>query len=80
MTEIVVGSKIKADNGYGQNGFQGASSDLPGEHTTSGFVPQSHLPAEPWQTREVSKAQYPTAFGCPGAKPGPKIANKNHRG
>jgi len=33
-------SKAKPNNsGYGQNGFQGSSSDLPGEHTTSGFLP-----------------------------------------
>lgn len=35
-----VNSHFKAKNGYGQNGFQGASSDLPGEHTKSGFLPQ----------------------------------------
>lgn len=85
MTEFssdvtVVGSKYKAKNGYGQNGFQGPSSDCPGENTTSGFLPQSSVPADPWQTRKVSGAQYPTSFGCPGAKPGPKIAGKVHRG
>jgi hypothetical protein len=47
MTTNIVGSKTptfpsdaKPDNsGYGQNGFGGASSDLPGQHTTSGFLP-----------------------------------------
>lgn len=30
-----VGSKIPANNGYGANGFQGASSDLPGKNSTA---------------------------------------------
>lgn len=53
-TEEFIGSHMKADNGYGQNGYQGASSDLPGEHTTSGFLPQSVVPKDDWQTRKVS--------------------------
>jgi hypothetical protein len=36
-----IASHFKAKNGYGQNGYQGASSDTPGEHTTSGFLPQT---------------------------------------
>lgn len=48
MATDIVGSKqptfpsdAKPDNaGYGQNGFQGASSDLPGKRTTSGFLPE----------------------------------------
>lgn len=48
MAIDVVGSKqpqfpseAKPDNsGYGQNGFQGPSSDLPGKRTTSGFLPE----------------------------------------
>lgn len=48
MTTDIVGSKqpqfaseAKPDNsGYGQNGFQGPSSDLPGKRTTSGFLPE----------------------------------------
>lgn len=47
MATDIVGSKqptfpsdAKPSNaGYGQNGFQGPSSDLPGQHTTSGFLP-----------------------------------------
>ena len=48
MAEDVVGSKMPglaseglkpSKAGYGQNGYAGASSDLPGEHTTSGFLP-----------------------------------------
>jgi hypothetical protein len=34
-------SQAKPDNtGYGQNGFQGPSSDLPGKRTVSGFLPE----------------------------------------
>lgn len=34
-------SDAKPDNsGYGQNGFGGPSSDLPGKRTTSGFLPE----------------------------------------
>ena len=48
MAIDVVGSKqptfpsqAKPDNsGYGENGFQGPSSDLPGKRTTSGFLPE----------------------------------------
>lgn len=48
MTTEIVGSKTpefpsqaKPDNsGYGQNGFAGPSSDLPGQRTTSGFLPE----------------------------------------
>jgi hypothetical protein len=77
---LVVGSAEKAKNGYGQNGYQGASSDLPGQKTTSGFLPQSSVDPSKWQTRDVSQEQYPTAFGCPGAKPGPKVPGKVDRG
>ena len=48
MAEFI-GSKEKAKNGYGQNAYQGASSDLPGQHTTtpptSGVAPsQAQVP------------------------------------
>lgn len=33
MADVFVASKEKSKNGYGQNGFQGASSDLPGQTT-----------------------------------------------
>ena len=49
-----VGSHLKAKNGFGQNGYQGASSDTPGQHTTSDFLPQAKVPADDWQTRHVS--------------------------
>jgi hypothetical protein len=50
---------MKPENGYGQNGYAGPSSDLPGQHTTTGFLPQVTLPASDadWQTRKVSAEQ-----------------------
>jgi len=72
MAEEIIGSKMKADNKYGQNGYQGASSDLPGEKTTSGFLPQSSVPDSNWQTRHVSAEQkVATAHGHknPNANP-----------
>lgn len=64
-SEVFVASKQKADNKYGQNGFQGASSDLPGQHTTSGFLPATKLPAEnsDGQTRKVDATQIATHPG-----------------
>lgn len=52
-TEVFVASHQKARNGYGQNGFQGASSDLPGQNTTSGFLPKVTVEIGDWQTRKV---------------------------
>ena len=64
----ILGSKMKSDNAYGQNGFQGASSDTPGQqHTTSGVLPQCVLPDDNWQTRGVDTlgrgARPATTFG-----------------
>jgi hypothetical protein len=64
MATDVVGSKMASKNGYGQNGYSGASSDTPGQHTTSGFLPQATLPADWGQTRPVSPEQkVPTTKG-----------------
>lgn len=66
------GSKL-----YGQNGYQGASSDLPGERTCSGFLPDCKLPADykgaDWQTRSVSTKPYPTAHGNHAPRSGEKV-------
>lgn len=51
--DIFIQSREPANNGYGQNGFQKASSDLPGQKTTSGFLPASAVPTSDWQTRKV---------------------------
>lgn len=61
--EVFVASREKAKNGYGQNGYQGASSDLPGQHTTSGFLPQGSVPKDDWQTRKVDASPIPAHPG-----------------
>lgn len=61
--EVFVASREKAKNGYGQNGYQGPSSDLPGQHTTSGFLPQVGVPKSDWQTRKVDATPFPPAHG-----------------
>ncbi len=52
MAQDIVGSKMPSlasealkpsKAGYGQNGYGGASSDLPGENTRSGFLPATDL-------------------------------------
>lgn len=63
QNEVFVGSHLKSKNGYGQNGYQGASSDLPGEKTNSGFLPQSTVPKDDWQTRKVDASPIPTHPG-----------------
>ena len=40
-----IGSHEKADNGYGQNGFQGSSSTRPGESVSSNFLPETRADA-----------------------------------
>lgn len=71
-SEAFIGSREKAKNGYGQNGFQGPSSDTPGKHTTSGFLPKTVIPKYPtgtsadhpsFQTRTVSAEPIKPAHG-----------------
>lgn len=81
MTDVFVSSREKANNGYGQNGYQGASSDLPGENTTSGFLPAVTLPAaksdkvdatpiaaHPGMKARDSKSTFPTSNVHPVTK------------
>ncbi len=62
--EVFIGSRERANNAYGQNGYHGPSSDLPGQ--TTRMNRDFGLPADPsasagdWQTRKVSKEAYPT--------------------
>lgn len=71
MVDDVVGSEMPTfpsqqklnNSGYGQNGYAGPSSDTPGKHTTSGFLPQAVIPTHEEQTREVSAKGYPTHPG-----------------
>jgi hypothetical protein len=73
MTSIeIAGSKLKSDDGYGQNGDASASSNLPGQKTHASpkvSPPQATVPNDDWQTRPVSSAQaVPTH---PGVKQAP---------
>ena len=71
-----VGSHEKAKNGYGQNGYQGASSDLPGhatrmdrdfgldaDPTIPGAVTSKFDEAPGWDTRAVKAEPYAPAHG-----------------
>lgn len=89
-TEIKV-TREPAKNGFGQNGYQGPSSDLPGQHTTSGFKATSDdavrdlLARDGFkdQTRKIDTEQHlPTTHGMrnPNANPVKASAKLNHRG
>lgn len=69
MSTNVVGSNMptlpsaqlrETKSGYGQNGFGGASSDLPGENSQSGFLPRC----------DVVAATSDSIGGTDGAYPG----------
>jgi hypothetical protein len=64
-TDTFIESHEPANNKYGQNGYQGPSSDLPGQHTTSGFLKQVELPKADanFQTRKIDASAYPTHPG-----------------
>jgi hypothetical protein len=80
MAIDVVGSKMKPEDGPGQNGFDDPSSDLPGEHTVSGFLPSVSVPVSDWQTRPVSAEQkVPTTFGMKAPGEAAKIPAANIR-
>ncbi len=84
----ILGSKLPAKNGYGQNGFSGASSDLPGKRTkrsaSAGVAPPDPKPSDiksDWQTRPVSAAQkVPTTRGARNVNANPvKVPAANSR-
>lgn len=79
-TEINV-SKIPAANGYGQNGNAHASSDLPGENTTSGLLPKVTVPNDARQIRKVSAQPIAPAHGIRNraAETPAKVPSKTHR-
>jgi hypothetical protein len=61
-------SDEKANNRYGQNGYSGPSSDLPGKHTSTGFLPKVTLNPDyqkdqDWQTRKVDATPLALAHG-----------------
>ena len=62
MAEDIVGSKMTdfasdalkpSKAGYGQSGFGGASSDLPNEKTSSGFLPAQPAPVPDTRMRTL---------------------------
>jgi hypothetical protein len=81
--ENFAASREKAKNGYGQNGYQGASSDLPGQSTR--MDRDYGLPADPssapgeWQTRKASKEAYKPAFGMKAPAEPAKVPDNNVR-
>jgi hypothetical protein len=80
----ILGSKLPADNGYGQNGYDGASSDLPGQDTRiPGFLPKVKVPKDDWQTRKVAPKQgvptHPNMLG-PTKKANETVPGYVHRG
>jgi hypothetical protein len=95
MAELIVGSKMpefpsnaKPDNsGYGENGFSGPSSDMPGDKpTVSGFLPQATIPSRTsdgtadWQTRKLADGNVPIHPGMKSpAAPGKIPAINTHR-
>jgi hypothetical protein len=57
-------SAMPADDGYAQNGYQGASSVTPGKTVSSNFLPELRAKTfENVQKRSVSAEQYPAAVG-----------------
>ncbi|WLA39475.1 hypothetical protein QNJ95_42670 [Bradyrhizobium elkanii] len=82
VSDVYVASKQKPENRYGQGGYQGPSSDLPGQHTVMNRelgVPD--VPATNNQTRDVSAEQLmPLAYGARNrSADGVKIAPKLDR-
>jgi len=56
-----IGSREKAKNGFGQNGYQGPSSIVPGDapkkNIPSVSPPTVTVPSGDWQTRDVGKSR-----------------------
>ncbi len=82
MSTDIVGSKtpefasdqfatpgLSFEKGYGQNQYGGASSDVSGHRTTSGFLPGPGTPINS-QLRKLKGDNVPPAFGM--KKPDPK--------
>jgi hypothetical protein len=65
--DIFIQSRELALNKFGQNGFQGPASDLPGTKTTSGFLPETKLPEDSAQTRKVDASPIATHPGMASA-------------
>ncbi len=82
--DVFVASREKARNGYGQNGYQGPSSDLPGQATRMdrdyGLAADPSAAPGDWQTRKVDATPYATTHGMKAAaSPVLVPAGNNHR-
>lgn len=69
MPDSVATELRPSSKNYGQNGYGGASSDLPGQRTTSGFLNTMTPPVND-QLRKVKADALPASFGM--KKPDPK--------
>lgn len=76
-SEVFIGSKERPDNGYGQNGYQGASSVTDGSNPSANLLPKCVIKADDFQTRKVSANAYAPAHGMkkPSAPGGVVPAN-----
>lgn len=80
---IFIGSREKADNKYGQNGYHGPSSTVPGDKEVriKGFGDAVAVPerTDNWQTRKVETSPYPTTHGMSAPRAPEKIPSANIR-
>jgi hypothetical protein len=82
MADDIVGSHEKAKISFGQNGYQGASSLLPGQtkpNIKDVSPPTVSVPDGDWQTRKVDAAPIKSHDGMHPAAPGGKIPTANGR-
>jgi hypothetical protein len=69
-------SDMPADDGYSQNGYQGASSVTPGKTVSTNFLPELRAKTpQNSQTRTVDATPYKAANK--GASAGPKVPGNN---
>lgn len=82
MATDVVGSNMPAENKYGQNGYGGASSDLPGQKTSIAGFGKQDVPLADYankQTRDLGGGNVPTTFGMKGPAAAPQIGSTPKR-
>ncbi len=78
-----VGSREKAKNAYGQNGYAGPASDLPGQATRMdrdyGLSADPSAAPGDWQTRKVDATPYAPSHGMKSPAAPVKIGGGNIR-
>lgn len=81
--ETFIGSHLKSQTKLGQNGYRGASSDLPGKHTYMdrdyGLKADPSAQAGDWQTRKVDATPITPAYGMKAAAPAAAFPTSNAR-